>query len=352
MKIEEIDKNLAVSSDLPMKDIVWLDSKDAPIKICGLAVVEHGKNFLRMPEDKAKEVSKSVEWLNTNTAGGRIRFATNSPYIAIRAVMPDNTPMAHITMLGQSGFDLYVTIDGKERYVNSFVPGNRNHGYVSWKNTDGKMHTYTINMPLYDPVEEVYIGLSASSEICEPEDYKYTQPVLYYGSSITQGGCASRPGNAYQAMISRMLSCDFINLGFSGSCHGEPAIAKYLASLDPSVFVYDYDHNAQTPEDLEATNYPLYEVFRAAHPDTPVIFVSRPDYHPDIEYDVLRREVVLNSYKKAIANGDKNVYFVDGATIFDGELSDSCTVDDCHPNDLGFFRMAQAIGKAVKEVLK
>ena len=351
MKIGDIDKNLSVSANIPFDDVVWINAKESPCEVRGLAVHEVGKPFLRMPEDKAKAVSDSVAWLNRHTAGGRIRFATNSPYIAIKAVMPDNETMAHITMLGQSGFDLYAVEDGHETYYGSFIPGNRSRGYSSWKPTDSEMRTYVINMPLYDPVEEVYIGLSSSAEISSPESYRYEKPVLYYGSSITQGGCASRPGNSYQAMISRTLSCDYINLGFSGSARGEDAIAEYLASLDPSVFVCDYDHNAPSPEHLEKTHYPLYKRFRKAHPDTPIIFVSKPDFNPKSKDDIRRREVIIETFNLAVNSGDENVYFVDGSHLFDGEMRDSCTVDGCHPNDLGFYRMARGIGEAVKTAL-
>ena len=351
MKIGDIDKNLAVESKIGLTDVVWFDSKDAPIKVYGLSQAEKGKQFLRFPAEIAEQVSPGVKYLNTNTAGGRIRFRTNSRYIAIKAVMPDNGTMAHITMLGQSGFDLYRSDAGDYKYVASFVPGGRSHGYESWKPTDGQWHTYTIHMPLYDPVEEVYIGLAEGSEIEEPEAYTYEKPVLYYGSSITQGGCASRPGNAYQAMISRRLDCDHINLGFSGSGKAEPAMCDYLASVDCSVFVCDYDHNAPNAEYLEKTHYNLYKVFRAKHPDTPVIFVSKPDYKPENAEDEKRRQIIMNTVRRAEEEGDRNVMFVDGSHLFDGDFADSCTVDGCHPNDLGFFRMAQGIGDAVAKVL-
>lgn len=351
MKITDIDKNLAVESSLNLPDVRWFDSKEEPIRVCGLAICKKGDIFRRMPQDIADTVNPGVAYLNTNTAGGRIRFRTNSPYIAIKAVMPDNGTMAHITMVGQSGFDLYVK-DGDEcRYAGSYIPGGRNHGYESSRPTDGKMHTYTINMPLYDPVEELYIGLSENAELEAPEEYAYDKPVLYYGSSITQGGCASRPGNAYQAMISRKLDCDFINLGFSGSGRAEQTIADYMASLDPLVFVSDYDHNTPNAAHLEATHYNLYKTFRASHPDTPYVMVSKPDYNEHTE-DERRREIIRESYERAVAEGDKHVYYVDGAHIFDGEFRDSCTVDGCHPNDLGFFRMAVTIGAAVEQAIR
>lgn len=351
MKISDIDKNLAVETKLNLTDVHWFDSKSAPIEVCGLAVHEAGDRFRRMPQEVADHTNDGVAYLNTNTAGGRIRFRTNSPYVAIKAVMPDNGTMPHITMTGQSGFDLYRSDDGKYQYAASYIPGGRNHGYESCIWTDGKMHTYTINMPLYDPVEELFVGLAESAELESPEAYCYERPVVYYGSSITQGGCASRPGNAYQAMISRKLNCDFINLGFSGSGRGETAVVEYMASLDMLVFVSDYDHNAPDAEHLRNTHYRMYETIRAAHPDVPYIMVSKPDFHPGTA-DEERRQIIIDSFTKAKESGDKNVYFVDGARIFDGEFSDSCTVDGCHPNDLGFYRMAIKIGEAVELALK
>ena len=346
MKISDIDKNLAVENTTGLDGIVWLDVKDPPFSIHGLWQTEKGVGFLRMPEETAKAASDGVYWLSHHTAGGRIRFRTDSPWIALKAVMPDNGTMPHITMLGQSGFDLYRSDAGVYEYAGSFMPGNRHHGYDTWKPTDGKRHTYTVNMPLYDPVEEVYIGLSKDAEIDVPEPYAYEKPVLYYGSSITQGGCASRPGNAYQAMISRRLDADFVNLGFSGSAKAEPAMREYLASLSASVFVCDYDHNAPNADHLEATHRPLYETYRAANPDTPIVFVSKPDFHPGTE-DERRRGIVIATYEYALSRGDTKVSFVDGARLFDGPFADSCTVDGCHPNDLGFFRMAEKIGDAV-----
>ena len=351
MKISDIDKNLSVNDTTGLKNVIWLDAKDEPFRIHGLWQTEKGKPFLRMPPDTAKAVSEGVAWLNTNTAGGRIRFRTNSPFIAIKAVMPDNPTMRHITMLGQSGFDIYRSDNGISSYAGSLIPGTRDHGFQTYCTTDGGLHTYTLNMPLYDPVEEVYIGLSAESELYPPEPYAIEKPVLYYGSSITQGGCASRPGNAYQAMISRRLNADFINLGFSGSARGEAAVRDYLSTIESSVFVCDYDHNAPDAAHLNATHFPIYESYRRAHPDTPIVFVSRPDFNNTTE-DIRRREVVMKTYLTAIGSGDLNVFFVDGAHIFDGDFADSCTVDGCHPNDLGFFRMAQKIGRAVEKALK
>lgn len=352
MKISELDRNFAVETELKLPDAVWLNAKDPPFVLYGLMPAKTGEPFYRMPKDVAEATKNdSVKGLNGNTSGGRVRFRTDSPYIAIRAVMPDNLSFAHITKLGKSGFDLEQVDGDKAVYIASFIPNpeKKEHGFASSRPTDGQMHTYTINMPLYDDVEELWIGLSREAQLEAPEPYRFEKPILYYGSSITQGGCASRPGNAYPAMISRKYNVNFVNLGFSGGCKGEPVMAEYLASLDPLIFVLDYDHNAPTTEHLQKTHYPVYATFRRAHPTTPIILISKPNYIPVTTAQ--RREVILETYRRGVEAGDRNLYFIDGMTLFDGEMRDSCTVDGLHPNDLGFFRMANVIGDVIGKIL-
>lgn len=351
MRIEEIDRNLQVETDVKRDDIVWLDVREAPFSIHGLYHPTEAGDFCRMNPAVAEQTNDGVRGLNFHTAGGRIRFATNSPYIAIQTKQPEMPTMAHMTKLGQSGFDLYAGENGAYRYVASFVPPNGVlPGYSAVRDVGAVMRNYTIHMPLYDGVQELYIGLAGGAEIREATPYLHTTPVLYYGSSITQGGCASRPGNAYQAMIARKYDADFINLGFSGSARGETVMAEYLAGIRCSVFVCDYDHNAPTTEHLRATHEPLYRIFRNAQPNTPIVLVSRPDFHDNAD-DRERREIIRATYEKAKAEGDRNVYFVDGETLFEGEWRDSCTVDGTHPNDLGFSRMASVIGETVGTLL-
>lgn len=358
MKIEDIDKNLVVETTIAEPDLVWFDVKEAPFALYGLTYEADMGRYTRIPQHIAEGISTGVSGgLNKCTAGGRVRFRTDSSYIAIRAVMDNGTTMCHMPLTGQSGFDIYCVLDdGKDTYYRTFVPPRGvSEGYSSGHRTDGVYRDYTINFPLYDRVKELYVALKRTAHISAPTPYLHEKPVVYYGSSITQGGCASRPGNAYQAIISRHLSVDHVNLGFSGSAKGEVAMAEYIATLDMSVFVMDYDHNAPSIEHLENTYYPFYRTVRERHPNLPIIFVSAPDILRDptgCGRYTQSRDLICAYFERAKREGDKNVYFIDGAELFGGEEWDACTVDGTHPNDLGFYRMAVRIGKEIEQLLK
>lgn len=353
MRIEEIDQNLAVETEITEPDIIWLDVKQAPFMVYGVRYDALRRRYVRMPQEIAERVSEGVAGLNFHTAGGRVRFQTDSDFIGIRAVMENGELMSHIPLTGQSGFDLYRKKERteKEQYVQSFIPPmGMKTGYSSSARTDGVMAEYTIHFPLYDGVKELYVALKKGAVLQKPEPYLYEKPIVYYGSSITQGGCASRPGNSYQAIISRMLQTDYINLGFSGSCRAEQQMLDYLAGLDMSIFVCDYDHNAPDAAYLQRTHLPLYRAIRAAQPELPIVMVSSPNILDSPEFFTERREIIRNTCQTAWKEGDQKLYFVDGAELFAGENWDSCTVDKTHPNDLGFYRMAMCIGEKLQQV--
>ena len=219
---------------------------------------------------------------------------------------------------------------------------------------DGEMGFYTVNFPHFAEVKKMYIGLKKGYKLGKGKKYRNEKPVIFYGSSITHGAAAGRPGNTYENFISQKYNLDYINLGFAGHAKGEQVFAEYIACLPMSVFVCDYDHNAPNLEHLENTHYPFYETIRKKYPDIPYIMISRPDANinsitrdkPDERRDIIRR-----SYEKARSMGDHNVYFIDGHTLFEGEFYESCTSDGCHPNDIGFMRMADKIGAVIAKAM-
>ena len=354
MRIDQLDENLRIETDIQEPDLIWIDALEDPVRLYGVFYDNSLGCYLRMPDEVAKTVSAGVEKLNHHTAGGRIRFRTDSSCIAIRAEMENNILMSHITLIGQSGFDLYHrTEEGEELFLQSFRPPmGMKSGFSSLVKTKGGLRDYTINFPLYDGVKKLYIALKKDSILEPPTPYRHQKPVVYYGSSITQGGCASRPGNSYEAILSRRLDTDHINLGFSGNGRAEQTMAQYLAGLDMGVFVCDYDYNALSTEYLWKTHKPLFQAVRGAHPELPIVLISAPTVIKEPASFEERRRAVRTTYEWALAQGDRNVYFIDGAELFAGDCWDSCTVDGVHPNDFGFYRMAMRIEKTLKRILE
>lgn len=343
--IEKLDQNFAVRTDIG-EELHFYSCLDAPFRVYGL--MASGQGFIRMPEDIAKNVNENVSVLFRNTAGGRVRFRTDSPRIAIRAKMANIGRMPHFALTGSAGFDLY----GDGRFLGTFVPPcTIEDGYESALALFGiRQREITIHFPLYSDVISLEIGLCAGASLLPADEYRTEKPVVYYGSSITQGGCASRPGNCYENIISRRLGCDHINLGFSGGARGEEVIASYIAGLSMSAFVYDYDHNAPSPEHLRNTHSRMFQIIRDQNPRLPVVMVSRPQPNPTGE-EYERLGIITATWQKALESGDRNVYFVDGTMMLHQFGGDGGTVDACHPNDLGFMCMANAIGAVLEKIL-
>ena len=354
--IASVDANLAVANAVNAPDLELHDVRKAPFQIYGLYQPQTEPVFKRIPTDVAEKTSDGVRDLSFHTAGGRVRFSTDSPYVVIKAVMPKATHFSHMPLTGTSGFDLYIdSPNGCESlYLRTFVPPyHMTQGYESKLALPGTgMRYVTVNFPLYNAVSDLYIGVAKGSALGAGAPYRDIAPIVYYGSSITQGGCASRPGNAYQSIISRMLCVDHINLGFSGNGKAEDTIVSYMAGLHMSAFVCDYDHNAPNAAYLRATHQKMYDAIREKNPTLPYIMISRPDYFHGEEDSIARRQVVVDTYHYAIAKGDRNVYFIDGSSVFRGPMEDSCTVDGCHPNDLGFSKMADAVACVLKRAMR
>ena len=310
--------------------------------------------FKRLPEAVAETVSASVARQNYSPAGGRVRFVTNSDYVAIR-VKANDYPIPAPAPIAACGFDMYINNGVHDLFHSSFIPFNSmfsEDGMLDIKSLPAGKKEITINFPLGKSMYELYIGLDESSTLAPRADYKYEKPVLFYGSSITQGWHVSRPGLTFEAIISRKLDMNFINLGFGGACHGEPEMADYLSTIDCSAFVLDYDHNSK-PELLRERHEQVYLKFRKTHPETPVIIVGRPNFYADFrDYreNEERRSILMNTYNNALDRGE-NVYFIDGQSLFAGEDRADLTVDMVHPNDLGMLKMADVIGKVIEHAL-
>ena len=353
MKLTELDKNFQTL--IPDEQgFVYRDVLSGTFALEGLPWHTSNKEtYYRFPERLTeKEVNRGALELAHNTSGACIRFKTNSTEIILKAELAWDLGLKH--NVGRRGFDSYIRHpDGSLTFHRLVRPGPQDDSVIGScaQNPSGVMREYWINLPPYGGVTKIEIGLKAEAQLEAPPPHAIPKPILFYGSSITQGGCASRPGSTYTSMLCRTLDAEQINLGFSGCGKGEPAVAEAIAELDLAAFVLDYDHNAPTVEHLEATHSNFFKIIRAKHPELPIIIISRCDFYASEESILQRREIIRKTYTDALNAGDKNVYFIDGEILWGTEMRDACTWDGCHPNDLGFYRMYERILPVLKQVL-
>lgn len=355
VNLDQVDKNFkpATVGDLAVH---YYNAFEAPFELTGFAWRAPGAKLCRLPETFTdSEVNGGALWLAHCTAGGAIRFRTNSPCLTLRAKLWYTNDMNHMPRGGSAGFDLYQrNADGKEQYLSTAHPSAANLQGELFETKLGTVNgnafaDFTLYLPLYSGVESLELGIAPGSELLPPPPQAFTKPVVFYGSSITQGGCASRPANNYTTMLCRAIDAPQVNLGFSGSAKGEIAVAEAIAELEMTAFVFDYDHNADSVDDLKQTHEPFFQKIRAAHPDLPIIIITSPPKTSPFPKE--RREVIKATCDRAAAAGDKKVWFIDGAELFGEAGINYCTVDGVHPNDLGFYQMYLRVLPTLKTAL-
>ncbi len=340
-----VDKNMIFANHLNIEGLTYHNFLDEPFRVYGL--VKEGATYIRLPEASAAAVSPAVYDMYRTTTGGRLRFVSDSPYVAIRASLSRVERIPNMTAMGTLGFDLYA--DGL--YAGTFAPSMTEDAYEAIvRFPESKTRSLMIHFPLYANIDSLEIGLDERATLTAAADYRVEKPMVFYGSSITNGACASRPGMAYPAQVGRLLDADHYNLGFGGSAKGEPSMAEYIASLDMSVFVLDYDHNASDPDYLLKTHEPFYKTVREKNPDLPILMLTAPKVDRNETWQK-RYEIIKKTYENAVSAGDKNVYFLDGAApLYD--IGPDYFVDGIHPSDLGFYRMAGAVADILRPILK
>lgn len=343
--------------DTTMSSPVYVDVKKEPISLHGFC-----KPFRRVPESVANATSEGVAYLSAVSAGGRIRFRTDSDYIVMHAELNECSFAENSSPIACTSFDVYLKENGKQAFRGVYFPSQgAGKSYVEsrLKFYNREMKDVTIYCPLNASLKEVYVGLREGSELLPASPYTYEKPIVFYGSSIVHGG-GLRPSSPYTSVVSRRLDSEYINLGFGGNAKAEKTIMEYMAGLDMSAFVYDYDHNAPTLEHLKNTHYEGYRTIRDRNPDVPIVMASRPDYwtrnytleYYTVEDNEKRRRLIEENYLRALAEGDRNVYFVDGSKIYPEELRNECSSDGCHPTDLGYYFMANAFEAVLRPILE
>ncbi len=365
MNVSTIDPNATIHSLESGKNKKYYTIPSEPLDFYGGIYFNKDYNcFCKMDMAVAEKVSPNVKEIAKTTCGGRIRFATNSKEIYFKLEYQQLEHLSGMTYAGMSGITIVEELEnGKVSHARTLWPVLEDKtGYsfdlqlnynLPLNSKDNQLRYYTLFLPLFQTkIKNIVLGFDKNSIVTHGKKYRFDLPILYYGSSITQGGYASRPDNCYQGFISKWNNVDYINLGFEGNCKGEPVMADYLATIKSKIFVLDYDYNAPTIEHLQQTHFNVYSTYRKSNPSTPIIMMTRPNFRACQKSDAEKFKIVKNTYLKAKTLGDENVYFISGKEFFKGNDRANCTVDGTHPTDLGFYKMAKVLNKVIAPLLK
>lgn len=332
--------------------IVYHDASAFPL--LGKATEATATRYERLP-DSLQHISRKPLWdLGRHSAGLALRFRSNSTCIAARWEVRDNRSMNHMTPTGIKGLDLYCLQDGEWIFAGSGRPQGKVNKATIVKNMLPQEREYLLYLSLYDGVTSLAIGVDSLSEILQPavDLPRREKPIVFYGTSILQGGCASRPGMAHTNILERRLNRECINLGFSGNALLDLEIAHLMASVDASMFVLDFVPNA-TVEQMKERADEFYSIIRRKHPHTPILFIEDPifthsPFDTRIAKEVKDKNETLNAIFQSLKQrGEKNIYFLSSRDIIghDGEA----TVDGIHFTDLGFMRYAEVLYPILKK---
>ena len=321
-----------------------------PLKVFGVPFFDQTKRLERVPEHIRNTVP-SLSYLGRRVPGARLCFRTNSPRVVVHIGYEKLEVDVGVSIYQCQSGAVFIGDRTKSRYAGLIHPTSYNDFSATetfYKSNE--LEDILIYLPRNPVITYISIEVEDDAVVLPPTPYRYEKLILYYGSSITECGCVM-VSNGYNSIISRWLDVDFYNFGFSGSAKGEPEIAEYINTIEKSIFVYDYDHNAPDVAHLEKTHEPFFKIVREYDRALPIVIMSRPNFYEGTE-DAKRREVIRKTYENAVSAGDKNVYFIDGETFFGEENRALCTLDTVHPNDLGFYRMAKTICPVINKILE
>ena len=355
-------------ADEPEKPWTYVDAQN--LRIINHAFAgETERTYARLPRYVKDSIPEGRElWDRQQCSSGiGVRFATNSTRIGCKYTLYWDTHMIHMADTGLKGTDLYILEgDSVWRHVNTNRPyvkkdenGNKTKlvesTYVS--NLDGQMHEYVIYFPLYDGIEDFSVKIDSGAVITKgsPEVINTNRRIVAYGTSILQGGCASRTGMAATNIIGRELNCEVVNLGFSGEGKQDTYVARAMATIpDVDVFLLDPVPNC-TEMMCDTLTYNFVETLRALRPDVPIVMLEGPIY-PYARYDNFfgkylpkKNDAFRRNYERLKAENPDNLYYVTSEGL-DGPEDDG-TVDGIHLTDLGFLHYANKMIPILRPLL-
>jgi hypothetical protein len=338
------------------EQVVWYDVRLLGLEGQGWSEVT--APFDRLPAKAEGVVRPDVWGLSRHSAGLAARFVTDATTIKARwTVTSSRLEMPHMPATGVSGLDLYVKVDGAWRWLNVGVPKGSTTVTALASGLPPGEREYLLYLPLYNGVSSVEIGLPPENKLQSAplRSAERQKPIVFYGTSITQGGCASRPGMVHTAILGRRFDWSVINLGFSGNGRLEPEVARLMAEIDAAVYVIDCLPNVDAKVAGENTE-PLVRLLREHRPETPILLVEDRTYSNAFLLPAQRqrndssRAAFRAAYERLQEAGVKHLHYLEGEHLL-GEDNEG-TVDSSHPTDLGFLRQADAFEQALRPILE
>lgn len=350
---EVLDGNMVVES-ADTRGIRFLGADDPQLRLEGFVWRKPGEPFRRLPQPtSARPFTDKLNRLADCSAGGQLLFRSNTRRVVVRAQFAAAHRMARMALTGIMGFDLYVKQCGKWvfRGVTRFAMDAEEYCMDLVQFPDRRNREFLLNFPLIAEVSSFELGVDEDAQVLPPSPWPDARPVVVYGTSIAHGACATRPGNCYPAALSRLLNRPVLNMGFAGNARGERFMAETLAEIpNPALYIVDYDPNSN-PDNTTATLAEFIRVLRAAHPETPVLTISKVPYptdYPEIpgavpEYMDRMEAIHRRTVGEIRAAGDKLVTFVEGRMLLDTGKFPDFSADGIHLNDAGFLCLAERL---------
>ena len=345
-----------LSGSASAQNVFYADASVFPLY--GKVSEQTNERYERLPSSLEGVIREPVWYLGRHSAGLFIRFRSNSTSIHARWESTFNNTMTHMTDTCTKGLDLYAIVDGEWRHVCSAQPQGKKSERCIIANMDPVEREYMLYLSLYDGVKSLEIGVDEGSMLDLPavDRPSREKPVVMYGTSILQGGCANRPGMAHTNIIGRCLDREVINLGFSGNALLDMESAELMASVeDPGLYVLDYVPNASA-QAIDEVGEQFFRIIRDAHPEVPVVFIEDVIFPHTIFDNKILEEVTKKNvaqkrlFKKLKKSGEKRIYYIsaEGMIGDDGEA----TVDAIHFTDLGSMRYVDHVLPVIKRALR
>ena len=345
---------LAFLESVPFSDTLnWIPATSEQFTVNGLWwVKENGGSYYRLPHrgKDIKELNPRALNYSNYPAGARIRFKTDSPSISLRVDHGgDSFSWKELSIMAMAGIELYEGDTENMIFRGITRPESGKSPYTftfNFSNT-GKLREYTLYLPMYAKLQSLDVSLEPGSRIEPPSNFSLSKPVVFYGSSFIQGGCASRPSMNLPAIVGRKLAVDIINLGFAGDGTYEPEMADLMAEIDAACFVIGPVLN---DHELVGKNYPEFVArLRQKRPDCPILLMTRL-HTLGFEKPFPVNAFVQDIFEKMRASGDRNIYFFDSFMLYqDGSFHP--TVEGLHPSDLGFTIIADSLAPILSQIL-